>query len=227
MKKKIIGFYRKCDLMTMLGTVMALSGMITLKYEHYMLAVLFLVAAGLCDAFDGHLARKGNYSDTQKNYGVQLDSLSDVICFGVFPAMIAISCSDKWYVYVISVLYVLCGVIRLAYFNTINIENKSKKKSFIGVPITTVSIALPIVFVITKIIKYEAIKTTIPITLLILGALFIIGIEYPKIDVAKILKKIFNVYVVDLLVLPFLLVYGSDVIFKLNHNGILKSLYLA
>lgn len=223
--KKIIGFYRKCDLMTMLGTVMALSGVITLKYEHYMLAILFLVAAGLCDAFDGHLARKGNYSDMQKNYGVQLDSLSDVICFGVFPAFIAISCSSKWYVYVISVFYVLCGVVRLAYFNTINIDNKSKKRSFIGVPITTVSIVLPIVFVITKLIKYEAIKITIPITLLLLGFAFIIGIEYPKIDVAKILKKIFNVYVVDLLVLPFLLVFGSDVIFKLNHCGILTAMY--
>lgn len=85
---KIIGYYRKCDLLTMLGTLFSFIGILLAVSEHYTIACLCMAVSGICDAFDGTLARKHKYTKQQQTYGVQLDSLSDVICFGVFPAIL-------------------------------------------------------------------------------------------------------------------------------------------
>ena len=56
---------------------------------HLDLAVLCLALSGLCDMFDGKIARtKKDRTEIEKRFGIQIDSLCDVVCFGVFPAMI-------------------------------------------------------------------------------------------------------------------------------------------
>ena len=202
--KKIIGYYRKCDLLTMCGTASSLIGIMLLMSEHYTLSVLLMVISGICDAFDGTLARKGKYSEAQRTYGVQLDSLSDVICFGVFPALITATMCNSTIAKIICVFYALCGVIRLAYFNTLSVTGESKKNTFIGVPITTVSIVYPLMFFILRVINYSLISKVMPIVLLVLGFSFIIRIEIPKVNVAKIFGKILNKYVINFVIFLFL-----------------------
>ena len=143
---KIIGYYRKCDLLTMLGTTISFIGIILVLNMHYTLATLCMVLSGICDAFDGTIARKNKYTKEQQVYGIELDSLSDVICFGLFPAILTAMISPFFITKIICVFYMLCGVIRLAYFNASNITDETKKGKYIGVPITTVSIIYPIVF---------------------------------------------------------------------------------
>ena len=56
--KKIIGFYRGCDFVTMTSTISAIVGMILAINNHIITAVSCLILSGICDAFDGVLARR-------------------------------------------------------------------------------------------------------------------------------------------------------------------------
>lgn len=214
--KKIIGFYRKCDLLTMTGTLSSFVGMILAINSHFTLAAFCMLICGICDGFDGKLARSKKYSKEQKIYGVQLDSLSDIICFGVFPAILTSLLCNNIYVYIICAIYMMCAVIRLAYFNMLDAMPKSKKGIFIGVPTTTVSIIYPIILFVVRFINYNALKIVMPIMLILLGLSFILRIEIKKIDVAALLNKIFNKYVVTFIVFPMFVVIASDLFFKIN-----------
>lgn len=88
------------------------------------------------DMFDGRVARM---TKTQSDFGVQLDSLADVISFGAAPAVLL----WRWSLYelgfiglFIGFLYVACGALRLARFNVLAARNpNSAGKHFVGLPI--------------------------------------------------------------------------------------------
>jgi CDP-diacylglycerol--serine O-phosphatidyltransferase len=87
------------------------------------------------DAFDGRVARM---TRTQSEFGVELDSLADVITFGVAPALLVY----KWALnglgfggVVICALYTACGAIRLARFNVIARSEAGVQRFFTGLPI--------------------------------------------------------------------------------------------
>lgn len=120
----------------MLGTTIAFIGMCCAFNGHFSLASLCLMLSGICDSFDGTLARKYKYDKSQQEYGVQLDSLSDVICFGILPAIITVLISTSIVSVIICIFYMLCGVIRLAYFNMLHTTKAAKKGEYIGLPIT-------------------------------------------------------------------------------------------
>lgn len=186
--KMIIGFYRKCDLLTMCGMVISFVGMLLAIHGHFTYAALCLLISGICDGFDGTLARKKKYSENEKTYGIQLDSLSDLVCFGVFPAILTCLISDNIYAYIIAGIYLLCGLVRLAYFNTLAADPKSKKNVFIGVPITTVSIVYPLILFIFRFINYDFLEILLPLLLLMLGILFILRIEIKKVNLVSFIK---------------------------------------
>lgn len=219
--KKIIGYYRKCDLLTMTGTLSSFIGLLMTLNGHYTITVFLLIIAGLCDAFDGCLARSKKYDIYQKTYGAQLDSISDVVCFGVLPAFLTSAICNNIIAYIISIFYMLCGVVRLSYFNMLDVTKSAKPKTYRGIPITSVTVVYPVIFLIVKFINSNYLKVVLPILLLILGLLFIIDIEYPKLDIPKIFKKIFNDKVINLLIFPMLIIILSDLIFKFNYSNIL------
>ncbi len=67
-----------------MGIFISLSG-----HGHPYVGIFFLLVCGLCDAFDGKVARtKQNRTDVEKKFGIQIDSLSDLVAFGVLPACI-------------------------------------------------------------------------------------------------------------------------------------------
>ncbi len=81
-------------------------------------AAIALVIAGFLDALDGRIARMTN---TQSEFGVQFDSLSDMVAFGVAPAVLMFSwaLSDLGKIgWMIAFLYMACAALRLARFNT-------------------------------------------------------------------------------------------------------------
>jgi CDP-diacylglycerol--serine O-phosphatidyltransferase len=66
------------------GIFISLSG-----FGHPYVGIFFLLVCGLCDAFDGKVARtKQGRTDIEKKFGIQIDSLSDLVAFGVLPACI-------------------------------------------------------------------------------------------------------------------------------------------
>jgi len=81
-------------------------------------AAIAIVIAGILDSLDGRIARMTN---TQSEFGVQYDSLSDLVAFGVAPAVLMFSwvLSDLGKIgWMISFLYMACAALRLARFNT-------------------------------------------------------------------------------------------------------------
>lgn len=102
------------------------------RYEQAAIAVFISM---LLDGMDGRIARLTN---SQSAFGEQLDSLADMVSFGVAPALIAY----KWQLfhfgrigYSVAFIYCACAAMRLALFNTL--IGKVDKRWFIGVPSPT------------------------------------------------------------------------------------------
>ena len=178
---KVIGVYRKCDFVTMLGTCFAITGLIFAYNLKTTFAVFCLIFAAICDAFDGVVARRFRSLKEQEVYGVELDSLSDAIAFGVLPMMIVLNLTElNIFTHIISVFFCLCGVIRLAYFNMLTTTKRGIKNEFVGLPITASAIIIPLVYFLSFLIKFKSKTIVFPVTLLITGLMFIIPFKLKK-----------------------------------------------
>ncbi len=148
----MIGFYDYTVILTYLSLISAVGGIALVTSDHPILATFCLLFCGLCDMFDGKVARaKKNRTQEEKSFGIQIDSLVDIVAFGVLPATMTIElCGHRWYAYVVSAFFVLAGVIRLAYYNVTE-EMRQKdtdevRKNYSGLPITTSSLLFPFFF---------------------------------------------------------------------------------
>ena len=149
----MIGFYNYSVIVTYIGVALSVSGMALASTGQFKFAILCLALAGACDTFDGKIARAmKNRTKEMEIFGIQIDSLCDMVCFGVTPVIISyqMGLNSVWGI-AIEILFVLCGVIRLAYFNVLeelkhtNPET-DQAKGYRGLPITTITIIYPIVY---------------------------------------------------------------------------------
>ncbi|MBR3153290.1 MAG: CDP-alcohol phosphatidyltransferase family protein [Clostridia bacterium] len=193
MSKKIIGFYRSCDFVTMMSTISAIVGMIFAFNGQITAAVSCLILSGICDAFDGVLARRRENTKDETTYGEELDSLSDMMAFGVLPVIILLcdGLNEAW-CYPFFVFYVLCGLIRLAYFNMLAQKKDTDKSMFIGIPITSITIVYPIFYIIFKIIFRTWFSNYVMMGMLFLtGILYVVRIKVKKPD--SIMKTVLTI----------------------------------
>ena len=188
MKKYFIGQYRFCDLITMCGTLSAVIGIILSILEFEVTPFILLFLCSIFDSIDGLFARKRKNTEFETTYGVELDSLSDMISFGIFPAIIAINTGGFNIMIFIIPIYVLCGLIRLAYFNTLNITKTNEKGYFRGVPITTIAFIYPLVYLLT-LINFDLYCYAEAILFSVMAILFISNIRVKKPDISKLFSK--------------------------------------
>ena len=88
----MIGVYDYTVLLTYLGFASGVFGIIEAFNGRIFPAIICLMFSGLCDMFDGKVARtKKKRTVEERHFGIQLDSLSDLVCFGVLPAVIGYS----------------------------------------------------------------------------------------------------------------------------------------
>ena len=161
----MIGVYDYTVILTYLSLISAGTGIfISLNGGgHPYIGIFFLLFCGLCDAFDGKVARtKKNRTEHERNFGIQIDSLSDVIAFGVLPACIGVAMmrtspvlskliSGYWYsvplkiiLFAILVTYIVAAMIRLAYFNVTEQEiqsNDNSRTHYTGLPVTSAAVS--------------------------------------------------------------------------------------
>ena len=148
----MIGFYDYTVILTYMSLLSAIGGVALVTSGHPILATFCLLFCGLCDMFDGKVARsKKNRTAEEKSFGIQIVSLCDVVAFGVLPAtMTIVLCGHSWYAYIIGGLFTLTGLIRLAYFNvTEELRQKETdecRKTYQGLPITSSSLIIPFFF---------------------------------------------------------------------------------
>jgi len=193
-KKPFIGYYKIWVMLTYLSAVFAIVGMSFALGGNIVLAMICLMTCGLCDMLDGPVARRKNRNEREKNYGMQIDALADLVSFGVFPVVIGYASvygfiTEDGYslrpilFIVIAAIYVLAALIRLAYFNAVEIElqqKKEKRKYYVGMPVTFVSIVIPLVYSICFLLK-ASFALAYPIMLFIISVAFLSRIKFPKI----------------------------------------------
>lgn len=157
MKKKLNGYYNYTVILTYLGLLAGFCGIAFVINDHYRMGLLCLMLAGFCDMFDGAVAATRQRTDSEKKFGIQIDSLCDLICFGLFPALFTYTlCAKTIPALVVSFLYVLCALIRLAYFNVIEEERQAqeggRRTSYQGLPVTTAALLIPLLYVISRLL---------------------------------------------------------------------------
>jgi CDP-diacylglycerol--serine O-phosphatidyltransferase len=179
----MIGFYDYTVVLTYLGFASGVFGIIMAISGHTFGAILALMFSGLCDMFDGKVARtKKKRSKEEKSFGIQLDSLSDLVCFGILPAVIGYQIGiNKSYLVPLIILFPLAGLIRLAYFNMLETmrNGDGPVKEYVGLPITSSALIFPFIFIFRKFLgRYFVLLYGI--ALFVIGALFISKIKIKK-----------------------------------------------
>ena len=110
----MLGVYDYTVILTYISLWISIGGMMLSLNGHLDLAVLCLALSGLCDMFDGKIARtKKDRTEIEKRFGIQIDSLCDIVCFGVGPAIICYCMGMNGIVGVLILMfYVLAGLLR-------------------------------------------------------------------------------------------------------------------
>jgi archaetidylserine synthase len=120
-----------------LSIIMVMNGQLIIAAQFILLAVIF-------DSLDGWVARKTNRDD-ECGFGKNIDSLCDVISFGVAPGIFLYSATlttDIRYINIIvSLLIVICGILRLSRFNVIS-NIRTTRDKFVGLPIPATALVL-------------------------------------------------------------------------------------
>ncbi len=142
-------------------------------------AMIGLIWAVFFDWSDGIIARrmKGR-TDEQRFFGAQLDSLIDIISFGICPAVVLLSYGhfSPWFIPGAFVI-VAAGVIRLSYFNVFGLVDES---TYMGLALDNNIIILVFVFLFNGLISPFAFSLLIYILFMLLAALNVSSIKTPK-----------------------------------------------
>ena len=134
------------SLITILNGIFGFAAIFVTSKGQFSLAGYFILLAMIADMLDGRLARM---SQNTSSFGGQLDSLCDVISFGVAPAFLILKVLDselnkgigysdenfiQRFIWVTAAAYLSCAAIRLARFNVENEEDTSAHMNFVGLP---------------------------------------------------------------------------------------------
>jgi CDP-diacylglycerol---serine O-phosphatidyltransferase len=130
----------------LIATVAAIGGEIEL-------GLIALVIAGICDLFDGRVARGLDLDERAKAFGVQIDSLADMASFGVAPAALVVAASQgscTWLALAAAVPYAVCAAVRLAHFNVQGVVESDAGPYYQGLPVTYAALILPVAYVAAR-----------------------------------------------------------------------------
>ena len=112
-KTGLIGFYNYTVVLTYIGMWIGFLGVMLAIKDRYVGSLICLMLAGVCDMFDGTIAStKKDRTRDERTFGIQIDSLSDIICFGVLPAVWVFCVTPKISIAFIAIfVFILCGLI--------------------------------------------------------------------------------------------------------------------
>ncbi len=175
---------------TSIGLLAGFYSMVSAVTGHFEVAAVMIVIAFICDGLDGRVARA---SRTSSQFGVEYDSLSDVVAFGVAPAMLAYSWALKpigSFGIGVTGLFVMCAALRLARFN---VQTATADKSrFVGLPVPGAAAMMAGLVLAYSYFELDSPRTLctimVPITLA-LGGLMISRVPYPSFKTMKLEKR--------------------------------------
>ena len=181
----MIGVYDYTVLATYLSLAFGVSGILAAMNGSPYSALLCLMVGGLLEAFDGRIARtKKDRTEQEKRFGIQIDSLNDLVCFGVLPAAIgwSMDCDRLWFLATMS-FFALCALIRLAYFNVTEEERQDRTSEnrayYLGVPVTASAVLAPLFYLLSLRFALNC-AVVYALGLFLLGVLYITPLHVKK-----------------------------------------------
>lgn len=179
-----IGKYNKSLIITYLGVAFAVLGMNFALQHNLQYAMVCMVIAGVCDMFDGKVARLCKRTEDEKKFGVEIDSLADMVAFVTFPVVIGYSMGlNNWYNILAYILLILAGITRLGFFNiTVMDTNKDEPvKTYSGLPVTSTAIILPVLWFFSSIVHNVSFRSIFTAVIYLIAFLFVFNAKIPKI----------------------------------------------
>lgn len=201
-----VGKWNKSVILTYMGMMSAVTGMfLAFKLEKINYALCCLMISGVCDLFDGMVARRCKRTQEEKLFGIELDSLVDVISFIALPIciFIAMGLTHVWDI-IIYLIFALVGIARLAYFNIDTADSENAIKYYLGLPVTYVALIFPFVFLLSKVIPGNIFSIILEVAILVVSLLELLKIKIPK--PKGVWYAIFGVLAIAMLVLYILVI---------------------
>ncbi len=169
---------------------------ISIFQEKFHLAAVAIILACAFDVLDGKVAR---LSGATSKFGVQFDSLADLVSFGIAPALLAFSWALRPYGkfgWLAAFLFVVCGALRLARFNVQSTSGESKYFKGLPIPAAAMMIALTILLYL-RLIETDWVKDIVILVMIyILAFLMVSNIRYfsfKELELAK--RKPFSIFI--------------------------------
>lgn len=143
-------------------------------------SLIFLMLSGICDMFDGKVARMCKRTDQEKEFGIQIDSLADTFNFIVLPVVIMLSLGmNAIWDFAIFAFFIMCGISRLAFFN-VNASLDNPVKYYSGLPVTATAVIYPLLGLLHGNIPEVSFKVVYMAATLTTALLFVLKIKVPK-----------------------------------------------
>lgn len=169
------------NICSLLGLLSAVTGIYFAIEGYFIASVISVLWAVLFDWFDGIIARK--MKDRTKEQGVfggQLDSMIDIVSFGILPAILLLSYGNYsiWFMPG-SFIIIAVSAIRLSYFNVYGLIDS---KTYMGFPLDNNVLILAFVFLFESFFRQTTFSIIIYSLLMILSALNLSSIPVPKFE---------------------------------------------
>lgn len=177
----------KSVLVTYLGVVFgviamyfAFSKMAFAEVSYLRYSLIFLILAGVCDMFDGKVARMCKRTEEEKEFGIQIDSLADTVNFVCLPVVIMLSLGMYSLIdIIIYCIFILCGISRLGFFN-LNATSDVPVKYYSGLPVTTTAIIYPVLGFLHGVVAENIFQIVYISATLLTAFLFVFKFKVPK-----------------------------------------------
>ena len=188
--------------------------------EKFFFAAIAILLASAFDVLDGKVAR---LSGATSKFGVQYDSLADLVSFGVAPAVLAFGWALRPYGrfgWLAAFLFVVCGALRLARFNVLSAAGETKYFKGLPIPVAASMIALTILLYL-RLIETGWVKDIVILVMIyVLAFLMVSNIRYSSFKELNLAKRkpfsIFMFVVLSLIVIvmePVIVLFGFIVLY--------------
>lgn len=148
-----LGVYDYTVILTYVSLCISIIGIFEAVKENALASVVCLITSGICDTFDGKIARtKKDRTRQEAHFGIQIDSLCDLISFGFLPCFIGYASGlDSGMHIALYCIFVLAAIIRLAFYNVSEQDRQDVEEGvrqyYIGLPVTSSSIIIPFLYI--------------------------------------------------------------------------------
>lgn len=177
----LVGIYNPPALVTLTGLVCGVCACLLAIQGKPELAISALIWAGIFDLLDGVIARRTLMSDRESAFGIQIDSLVDMVSFGITPVIIAVNFGLSGFIGLIAaVLYTCAAAQRLAFFNILQEESKTGQSFYTGLPVTFSALIFGIAFSTKTLMTEESFNQFLTLIFLLVAFLFVFPAKIPK-----------------------------------------------